>query len=316
MMRRWTRLIAAALLAGSGVAAKADEAAPAGAAVLRVCLDEDIPLYSVHHRGEAGKGFDVSVTQAVAARLGRKLEFQWFESKLDEDASTALAANALLSDHRCSLIGGYPLMEGMLGKTGWETGRMPDFDGAKPADRRRRVALGTLAPSKPYHFAALTVVLGPTAPDKPITGVRDLAGLKLGSESGSLPDAILMSWHDGALVDHIRHLRPGREPLLPQLEAGKFDAVLVDLRTEDAYHAEHPDSKLRASGWYHKIGFNMGFAALSTDQALLEQVDRAIDELAKAGKIADFAKEAGLTYLPPHEPAVMHNISMHDIRER
>ena len=35
-----------------------------------------------------------------------------------------------------------------------------------------------------------------------------------------------------------------------------------------------------------------------------------------AGKDSYVAKEAGLTYLPPREPAVTHNISMLDIREQ
>ena len=85
---------------------------------------------------------------------------QWFESKLDEDTSTRIEANALLSDGRCDLLGGYPLVKDELGKPGLETARLPGFAGAGAADRRRRVTLGTLAATKPYHFAALTVVLG------------------------------------------------------------------------------------------------------------------------------------------------------------
>ena len=62
-------------------------AIPAVAAgdVLRVCLDEDLPPLSVHHRGKPASGFDVALAQAIAEKLGRSLEIQWFESKLDED---------------------------------------------------------------------------------------------------------------------------------------------------------------------------------------------------------------------------------------
>ena len=81
---------------------------------LKVCLDEDRPPFSAHHRGKPDTGFDVALAQAIADRLGRPLNIQWFESKLDEDSSPALEANALLSDGRCSLVGGYAFTKDSL----------------------------------------------------------------------------------------------------------------------------------------------------------------------------------------------------------
>ncbi len=66
-------------------AARAADAQP-----LKVCLDEDRPPLSSHPRGKPGAGFDVTLAQAVADRLGRPLAIQWFETKLDEDASPQL----------------------------------------------------------------------------------------------------------------------------------------------------------------------------------------------------------------------------------
>jgi hypothetical protein len=43
-----------------------------------------------------------------------------------------------------------------LGRPAVETARLPGFEGAKPDDRRRRVSLGELVPTKPYHFAPRT----------------------------------------------------------------------------------------------------------------------------------------------------------------
>ena len=146
---------------------------------LRVCLNEQKPPYSVRHNNQ-GAGFDFAVAEALAKELGRPFEVQWFETKLEDDASGTLDADALLSDGRCQLVGGYPLTEDGLGKPGAESARLPDFDGLKPADRRRRIVLGTLQPSNPYHYAALTIVLGPDAPQKPINGVGDIEGLRIG----------------------------------------------------------------------------------------------------------------------------------------
>ena len=81
---------------------------------LKICLDEDRQPFSSHQRGKPGTGFDVTLAQGIADRLGRPLKIQWFESKLDEDSSPQLEANALLSDGRCSLVSGYALTRDSL----------------------------------------------------------------------------------------------------------------------------------------------------------------------------------------------------------
>ena len=151
--------------------AAAANAAETNDGTLRICLNENVSPYSVR-RGDAGTGFDVLICEALAKRLGQQLAVQWYESKLDLNSSSAIEANALLSDGRCDLLGGYPLVKDGLGKPGAETGRLPGFAGAVP-DRRRRVALGTLVATKPYHFAGLSVVLGGNAAAKPIGRLAD-----------------------------------------------------------------------------------------------------------------------------------------------
>jgi ABC-type amino acid transport substrate-binding protein len=279
-------------------------AATAGEA-LRVCLDENLPPLSAHHRGVPDSGFDVALAQAVAARLGRPLEIQWFESKLDEDSSPALEANALLSDGRCSLVGSYALTRDALVVPGVKTAKLPDFEGATRDDRRRRVPLGALAPSQPYLHSPLTVALGPKARERRIAGVGDLAGLRIGIESGTLADAILMTFEKGRLIDDITHLVPGRDDLLGALDRGDFDATLLDLRRLDAYRAAHPDLRIAASGYFYPVGANRGYVGLTSDPALLVAVNKALADLQAAGTAAGLARTSGLTYLPPREPAIL-----------
>ncbi len=302
------------LAAVAAVSVDAGERTARAEEALTICLDENLPPYSVRH-GREGGGFDLEVAQAVAKHLGRPLAVQWFESKLDWDSSSALAANALLSDRRCQLIGGYPLVGDALGKPSAETARMPDFDGAKPEDRRRRVALGTLVPSRPYHYAPLTVVLAVGAPAKPITRLADLEGMRLVVEAATLADSILMTYDDGRFVNHITHLVPGKGELLPRLEQGGFDATLVPLHRFDAYRAQHPETRLKPSGYYHRIGFNMGFAALSSEAALLEQVNAALAAMLAKDELPALARAAGMTYLPPREPEVIESLSLADLHE-
>jgi ABC-type amino acid transport substrate-binding protein len=306
-MRTWLATSAAALLlAATATTAHAAEEQ------LRVCLDEDLPPLSVHHRGKPDSGFDVALAQAVADRLGRPLKIQWIESKLDEDSSPALEANALLSDGRCSLVGGYALTKDSLVVPGVKTAKLPDFDGATRDDRRRRVPLGVLAPSQPYIYSALTIVLGPKALEKArerrIAGVGDLAGLRLAVESGTLADAILMTFDKGRLIDNITHLVPGRDDLLGAVDRGDFDATLLDLRRFDAYRAVHPDTRLAASGYYYPVGANRGYVGLASDPDLLVAVNKALTGLQADGTVADLGRAAGLTYLPPREPAILGDV--------
>ncbi|WP_316166045.1 MULTISPECIES: transporter substrate-binding domain-containing protein [unclassified Bradyrhizobium] len=282
--------------------------------VLRICLDENLPPLSVHHRGKPGNGFDVLLGQAIADRLGRKLEIQWYESKLDEDSSPPLEANALLSDGRCSLLGSYAFTQDGLVAPGVKTAKLPDFDGATRDDRRRRVPLGTLMPSKPYMFSTLTVVLGPSAKQRPITDIGDLAGLRLAIESGTLADAILMTFDKGRLIDDITHLIPTRDDLLGALEQGKFDATLLDGRRFDAYRAAHPDTRLGGSGYSYPIGVNRGYVGLTSSAELIASVDKALTELDASGALANLGRSAGLTYLPPREPVILGDAFQRIIR--
>ena len=123
-----------------------------------------------------------------------------------------------------------------------------------------------------------------------------------------------MLFGGGRLVDQITHVVPGRGELLPRLEQGEYGAALVELRRFDAYRAQHPATKLRPSGYYAPVGFNIGFVGLATDRGLLDQVDKAIAGLLAEGELPALAQMAGVTYLPPHEPNVSPDVELADLR--
>ncbi|HEV2548605.1 MAG TPA: ABC transporter substrate-binding protein [Stellaceae bacterium] len=289
-------------------------ATPAFAAdPLAICLDENVPLYSRHDKG-GSSGFFVALSEAIAARLGRSLKIQWFETKLDADSSSTLEANALLSDRRCMLVGGYPLVESALGKPGTDTARLPDFAGATPVDRHRRVALGTLVLSRAYLYAPMTVVLGPTR-HQAVKSLGDLDGLKLGIEASTLGDVVLMLYKNGRHIDHLMHVAPGRDELLPRLERGEFEATLVDLRRFDAYRVQHPDSKITPTGFFYRAGINMGYVGLASEMTLINQVNAVIDDMLAQNEMARLAAKIGLTYVPPHQPEISPELTLRDLRE-
>ncbi len=275
---------------------------------LTVCLNEDLAPLSSHQGGKPDSGFDVELAKAIAVQLDRPLIFRWFESKLEEDSSPSLEANALLSDRKCSLVGGYALTTNSLVVPGVKTAKLPDFEGATREDRRKRVQVGVLAPSRPYIYSPLAVIVGPGATGRKITDIGDLSGLRLVIESGTLGDAILMSFGKGRLIDDVTHLVPGRDNLLRSLERGDFDATLIDLRRFDAWRVENPETRLSDSGYYYPIGVNRGYVGLTSEPALLSAVNVALSTLQANGKIEELGKAAGLTYLPPREPAIVGDI--------
>ena len=67
------------------------------------------------------------------------------------------------------------------------------------------------------------------------------------------------------------------------------------------------------SGYYLPIGFNIGFAGLSTDRSLIEQVDRAIADMLEEGELPALARTAGVTYLPPRRPNVSPDVTLTDL---
>ncbi|MBR0935622.1 ABC transporter substrate-binding protein [Bradyrhizobium jicamae] len=303
-MKALLTLAVAALLLAPAIATTARAADEP----LKVCLDEDLPPLSAHHRGKPDAGFDVALAQAVAEKLGRPLKIQWFESKLDEDSSPSLEANALLSDGRCSLVGGYALTRDSLVAPGVKTAKLPDFDGATRDDHRRRIPVGVLIPSQPYVYSPMTIVLGPKAKDRKVSDIGDLAGLRIAIESGTLGDAILMTFDKGKLIDDITHLVPGRSDLLGELDRGEFDATLLDLRRFDAYRMNHADTKITASGYYYPIGANRGYVALDSDRTLLDAVNKVLSDMQSAGTVAQLGQAAGLTYLAPREPIILGDV--------
>ena len=238
----------------------ASRRARAAGEVLKVCLDEDLPPLSAHHRGKPDSGFDVALAEAIADRLGRPLKIQWFESKLDEDSSPALEANALLSDGRCSLVGGYALTKDSLVVPGVKTAKLPDFEGAttrrSPAPRAARRARAKPA----LHLFAVDGRAWPSkAREPPHRRHRRSCRAAHRHRKRDARRRDSDEFDKGRLIDNITHLVPGRDDLLGALDRGDFDATLLDLRRFDAYRAAHPDSKLAASGYYYPIGANRGY---------------------------------------------------------
>jgi len=273
--------------------------------ILKICLEEESPPYSYKFGKNIG-GFDYQLAQELAARLGRDLTIQWFETENDEENIPKLEANALLSAPLCHLVGGYPMLKAALGSAPQGKFTLPDHEGQKRSERLKLIDLGVVVPSLPYNRSVYGVIVGPAVTGD-ITSLDDIAGLRIMSEVATLASAILMRHDGGRLVDHTSHVSP-LEGLFKQMNAGKADATLVEVHRFERFRFRNPDTKLRFSGYIVPIGINFGFAALDTSNALLDDVNRVLEELAAAGTLEDFAAANHMTLFEPQKPFVTERI--------
>jgi len=140
-----------------------------------------------------------------------------------------------------------------------------------------------------------------------------LHDLNLTIESGTLGDAILMTYDHGRFISRIAHASPGRSELFPRLESGEADATVIPVHRFDAYRIERPDTKLTLSGYFLPVGFNMGFAGLAKDVQLIDQANAAIEAMLQDGQPPSFAQATHMTYLPPRRPYVQDNPPLVDL---
>jgi ABC-type amino acid transport substrate-binding protein len=275
---------------------------------LRICLQADDPPLSSSRAGEPG-GFDVALAKLIAERLDRPLEIQWFTTRDDPDSNPVTEANALLSDGRCVLVAGYPLIADKLGRPRAGTAKLPPFDWAKPDDRRRWVGLGELLPTRPYRFDAITVALSPARSEHPVQSLSALANLRVGVEIHGLPDLIAMTYRDGQLADRVVHFDHARE-LFARLESGEIDAALVNQRELDGWRLAHSGARVATTGYRHSIGFNIGFVGLSMGGALIARVDAILADLLASGRLTDIAQASAMTYFPPRTPDISPGVDL------
>ena len=271
---------------------------------LRLCLDENAPPFSFNRGGTVG-GFDLELAQTIADGLGLSLKIQWFNTEdqpeAGKDTKTSIAA--LLADDRCDISGSYPLFADDINGSLTDQGHLPRIKGGTKEDQRRLIALSPLIATVPFVYTAPVIVLGPDVSVSSIRALADLDGLRIGVEQSTWADIILTAYQQGRFLPQLHHIPPGGG-LLERLEAAQYDATLVDLHRFDGYRLTHPTTPLKLTSFLHPLGFNLGFVGLARKAELIGAVDAVVNRELQDGTIERVAIRAGLTYLPPRDPAV------------
>jgi len=279
----------------------------AQAAELTVCLDEESPPLSEKRRS-GDIGFDVLVAQEVASRLNRDLRIQWFEGEHERDSSAAVDTSALLSAGKCDLVASYPLLSVGLGRPTIGNAFLPRHEGGRGGPRGPLVRLGALVVSAPYYRVGLEIVLASSVADRNIRSLEDLSDLKLGARAGTLGGTLLMAYQHGRYIGQIVSL-PVNGDTFTAMEAGSFEASLVERHAFGLHRARNPETQVVSSGFKHPLGFNIGFATLADRSDLLSEVNGVINSMRADGTIEKLAAASEFSYLPPARPYMLDKIS-------
>lgn len=273
----------------------------AGAQPLKVCMAENNAPFSARQRGGMG-GFDVDMTRALAQSLGRALDIIPFESKLENESTLTQEVNAMLSSGVCELASGFPLIAEDLGAPTRPVARVPDYPGAKNPPRLRPwIPLQPLTASDAYQAVVMTLVV--KQPAYAQLTLAEPQDARFGAITGTLGGAALMLYRGGRLRPQIVSLSR-TEDLLQLIEDGRIDAALVAHDRLDLWKQKHPDSRLHSTGYVYPLRINLGYVALSSSGALLEQTNAFLRAAVQQGLPAHWARSTGPTYAAPQPPFV------------
>ncbi len=234
-------------------------AAHAQEKILRVCFGEfDAPRADK----SSGKGFDMDVMRAVAARIGREMQPVWTEQ---EDRMTEAERSDLplpeLSKGECDAVASIPGKDSLRG------------------------VKGALTLSKPYYGAGFEFVAAPGGPKdfSQMQGKRIV--IQYMTVGHMAVQAAGFTWIGAA----------SPEGQIAELQAGKADAALVwgpslgPLKRAPQAGTD-PAEALR---------WNEHVATRAADADLGQAIDAALGEMLASGEIATLLNAHGI---PPHAP--------------
>jgi len=285
------------------------------AGTLTVCLAHNGGAMSAR-RADGGIGLDYAVAAAVADHLKLDLKTVWFESEVEEESDPVRETFAMLSKPLCDLVPGHPLYAPAVGKSRWPTARPPRWRRLKDLEHvEPLVPLKPITVTEPYRRNEIGIVLAPSAGDRTVVRLDQLAGLRVAAEQGTLAGAILMAQAPAIIRERLSFWVPGPK-FLWEMEAGKFDAALVDVSEFDFHKRQNGITRLRLADYRHSLSFNFGFAVNTENAGLKDAVDEAVGRLLADAAIKPLARAQNLHYAPPRKPHMRHALSPMDLLAR
>lgn len=272
--RLLTTLAAVAVTSALPARAEPSPDGPVRGGRLRVAVYEDFPPYS-----EAGKGLDVDIAKALAAKLGMVAEI--IEFKAGEEMGDDLR-NMVWMGHYLRGAPADVMMHVPVDKV--------------LAEANKKVHLfGT------YHWESVAMARDPARIPSPpagsaATALEVFTREKIGVEGDTLPDMFLLGVLNGRLREHVVHFRSVGDAVRA-MQAGSVSAVLASRgELEGALVGEKRFIIEEATFGELKNGrWPLGMAVKSDRLQLADALDRALEEIKQDGTLARLFQQRHLT---------------------
>lgn len=274
-----------AAMGGSALVAalpQAGEAAPLAKVkdlgVLRVAVYRDNAPWSSRQDGRLS-GIDVDLAQAIAAKLGVRLDAA--ELTADEDVSDDLR-NAVW---RGGLLGFLPC----------------DVMMHVPYDRIFAGRNDQVAIVAPYYRESFGIACGSEVSDCEVPPVQ-FKGRRLAAEIDSIPDFYLLGAFGGVLKQDVVHYPNGVDAVAAVADS-KADVVMASKAQIESVMARGTGSPLRRRKGplpaAPSPGWDIGMAVKENSRSLGDAVDDIVTKLAASGEMKAIFDRYGVTWTPP-----------------
>ncbi len=277
---------------------------------LSVCLPQNGGVLS-YRRHSGGGGVDYEVLKAIAASLSVKFKVVWYESEDEEESNPIDEVNAFMSYGLCQMAGGVPLHRNVMNRGFGSSVPLPRYRDMPPSAVGKVVTLDKLVLTAPYRSTRFVVVL-PGGSNLTVRTLTDLSGKRILAEQGTVAGAIAMMYRGGMLRQKLDLVPPGPGTLW-RLEGGKHAAAIIELDKFDGHRKQNGITKLRLSGYEHRIRYDIGLVTIDRHAQLAAHASALLRVLVADGRVAAFAERAGVTYRPPTETAIRGQLSFREL---
>jgi ABC-type amino acid transport substrate-binding protein len=270
--RRRALLGAACLLGCVALPAHADWASIRAAGMLKVAVYKDFAPFS-----SKGRGIDIELAKALAAKLGLKLSLLPFPAgdELSEDLR-----NMVWKGHYL----GYGPADVML---------------HVPVDRHLMSDNPQVTIFAPYHVETVRLVRSARSVPR-FDGIDSLAGKRIGVEQVSIAGMVMLGEENGKFRDQVR-IYPSAIEALQQLKDGALDAVLATrseiesvMQGDSAFPVDEVSfERLPRGGWV------VGMAVRKANVELARQLQTALNDMSASGELKAIFARYGVQVVKP-----------------
>lgn len=243
---------------------------------IRIAVYNDFPPFS-----QASRGIDVDIAQALAEKLGVKVDLVWFnaDENMDDDLRNIIWKGHYLGGRMADIMMRVPVDPVLIGKN----------------DKVKIFA--------PYHKEQLAVARNLTR----IPAFAGMAGLeiftkeKIGVEVATISDDFLTSALGGRLRDNVVHFKNVNQATTA-LKKGQVAAVMAPRSELEAGMGRGAENIVISPFQVRGLavnGWDVGVAVKADNTDLAAAVEQAMQSLRKDGTIQRVFLDHGITYIDP-----------------